>query len=525
MTSTSPRVGTREHRRASPSTLVAVLVLLSVLSTAVASLGAPLLVSIVRTEHVSVGASQWALTITLLFGAVATPVMGRLGDGRHRRATTLAGAGAVTAGCVLSALPAGFATLLVGRALQGVGLGLVPLATAMARDNLPAERSRPTIVVLGITTAAGIGVGYPLAGLFAQYLGLYSAFWFGAAVGAVALVASMVVLPPSPDRRARVDVPGAALLGLGVAGLLLVVAEGPTWGWTTPLTLVLAVVSVLVLAGWALVELRSAHPLIDLRLLRHRSVLAANATGLLVSLGFYPLMSLVVRYVQTPQAVGYGLGAPVVIAGLMLTPFSAASFAASRVAKRAVKVISSEWVVTGSGVALIGGFVIFLLARGAYVEIVIAMAVEGFGVGCVFAVNPLQIVAGVPEAETGSAMSFYQLVRTVAYSLASALSATVLVASIHAGHNQPTDAGYSSAALISILVLVIGLVVSLAFALTSRARCDEQPTSGSGSTGQPRPDGRPSRPRHAASPTRRPNQANVQTRAHRHGRDAACPDS
>jgi hypothetical protein len=53
--------------------------------------------------------------------------------------------------------------------------------------------------------------------------------------------------------------------------------------------------------------------------------------------------------------------------------------------------------------------VLFLLARGSYWQIVIAMAVDGCGVGCVYAVNPLQITGGVPPAETGSAMSFPSL--------------------------------------------------------------------------------------------------------------------
>jgi MFS family permease len=203
--------------RGSAQTLAAVLVLLAVVFTAVASLGAPLLATIVQVEHVSLASSQWALTITLLVGAVAAPLMGRLGDGHHRRAATLTGVATVTVGCVLSALPAEFAVLLAGRALQGVGLGLVPLATAFARDHLPAERSRHTIVILGTTTVAGIGAGYPVAGLFAQYLGLYSAFWFGAIVSALTLVASIVVLPASPARHRPIDIPGATVLGLGVA--------------------------------------------------------------------------------------------------------------------------------------------------------------------------------------------------------------------------------------------------------------------------------------------------------------------
>jgi predicted MFS family arabinose efflux permease len=291
-------------------------------------------------------------------------------------------------------------------------------------------------------------------------------------VSALALAASIVVLPASPDRRAPVDLPGAAVLGLGVAGLLLILAEGPAWGWSSPVTLTVAVLSVAFLAGWVVLELRTRDPLIDLRLLRHRQVLAANASGLLVSIGFYPLLSLVVRYVQTPAHIGYGFGAPVVIAGLMLTPLSLASLAASRVARPVAKRFSPEWVVAASGVVLIAALLVFLLTRSAYWQIIVSMALLGFGVGGVFAINPLQIVAGVPGGETGSAMSFYQLVRTVGYSIASALSATVLILYMHPGHTYPANAGYSTAALVSIAVLLAGLAVSTAFARTARPRVE-----------------------------------------------------
>ena len=95
--------------RASPGLLAAVLVFLAVESTAVASLGTPLLPTVQQAEHVSLAASQWALTVTLLTGAVTTPLMGRLGDGRLRRRTIIGAVAVMLAGCVLSALPAGFA--------------------------------------------------------------------------------------------------------------------------------------------------------------------------------------------------------------------------------------------------------------------------------------------------------------------------------------------------------------------------------------------------------------------------------
>jgi MFS family permease len=452
-------------RRGGPAVLAGVLVTLAVQSTAVASLGTPLLPTIQAADHVSLAASQWALTIALLTGAVGTPLLGRLGDGRLRRQAILGTVATMLAGCVLSAIPAGFATFLAGRALQGVGFGLVPLATAVARDSLPEERRGHTIMVIGITTAAGIGIGYPLVGLLAQGLGLYAPFWFAAALSALALVAALVVLPASPPRPVRVDAAGAVLLGLGIAGLLLVLTEGPAWGWASAVTVGSGIVSVALLAGWAGWELRARWPLIDLRLLRRRPVVAANVTAFLVAVGFYPLAPLVVRFVQTPAAAGYGFGASVLVAALMLTPFSLASFAASSAVRRLSRRVSAEVVVVLGCVTLIASMVLFLLARDAYWQIVTAMALDGFGVGCVYAVNPLQITSSVPAAETGSAMSFYQLARTVAYAIASALSATLLVLSIHRGHRLPTGAGYSAAALTSTVILAAALVAALLFAL------------------------------------------------------------
>src|SRR5258708_21421352 len=105
--------------RSSPPLLAAVLVFLAVESTAVASLGTPLLPTVEKVDHVSLAVSQLALTISLLTGAVATPVMGRLGDGRLRRQTTLGAVAVMLIGCRLSALPARIAGVLVGRGLPG----------------------------------------------------------------------------------------------------------------------------------------------------------------------------------------------------------------------------------------------------------------------------------------------------------------------------------------------------------------------------------------------------------------------
>src|SRR3954447_15152665 len=194
----------------------------------VSSLGASLIPTIATVEHVSLADAQWSLTITLLVGAIATPTMGRLGDGPHRRRVVLGGLTAVTVGCALSALPLPFGWLVVGRGLMGLGLGLTPLAMATAREAI--EDSRSTVSLLSITTVAGVGLGYPITGLIAEHLSFHAAFWFGAVVSAAALVAAAVVMPPSAQRsQHRLDTVGAVLLGAALGSVLLVLSEAEAW--------------------------------------------------------------------------------------------------------------------------------------------------------------------------------------------------------------------------------------------------------------------------------------------------------
>ena len=441
--------------------LVPVLVFLGLVVAVVSSLGAPLVPTIAAKDGVSLASAQWSLTIAFLIGAVATPVMGRLADGPLRRPVVLVALGVVVLGSVLAALPLGFAALLVGRGMQGVGLGLTSLAIAVARDHVPAERARPAIAMLSVTAVAGVGLGYPVTGLIAGHLGVHAGFWFGAAVSAVALVLAAVVLPGSRDRVAHpLDVPGAVLLGGALAGLLLALSEAESWGWTSVRLLIVTAVSLLLLATWVGQELRSAHPLVDLRLVRNRSVLTADVTGLLAGVGMYLLLSLVSRYVQTPTSTGYGFGASILVSGLVLLPFSVGSVAASRIAPVLARRTSADLVLPIGSVVFLGAMLSFLLARGSLWMVFVTMGVAGLGVGCTFAAMPGLIVRAVPASETGSATGFNQVLRTVGYSAGSALSATVLEAHTAAGRALPSGAGYSTAAVLGCAVFALTAVLS-----------------------------------------------------------------
>ena len=450
----------------SPRALVPVLIFIGTVVAVISSLGAPLIPAIAETMGTSLPDAQWALTVTLLVGAVATPVVGRLGDGRHRRAVILAALAVVTVGGALAALPLGLGWLVAGRGLQGFGLGLTPLAIATAREALHGRRAVSTIAALSVTVVAGVGLGYPLAGLVAELGGVHAAFWAGALVSVAALVAAAVVLPPSPEAPPRrLDVGGALLLGAGLAALLLALGNADTWGWASPLLWALLGGAVVLLVGWAAWEHRTPWPLVDLRLARGRLALSAHSAALLVGLGNYLLLASVPVLAQSPRPGGFD--ASIVVAGLVLLPFSAASVLGGRLARALADRAGASAVLPVAALVQGGAFLLFGLTRTDLWQLFLVMAVAGLGVGAAFAAFPALIVAAVPPSETGSAMSLNQVLRYVGFAVGSALTATVLAASTPEGASAPGAGGYAVLAVVGGAVCVA--TAALTWLVTSAA--------------------------------------------------------
>jgi MFS family permease len=448
--------------------LVPTLVLSGSLMAVVSSLGAPLITTLARADGVSLSTGEWILTITLLTGALATPVMGRLADGPRQRAVILAALATVVVGCVVSAVSGGFIVLIIGRGLQGVGLGLLPVAMAIARRNLPPDQARRTIATLSVTTAIGAGLGYPVTGLIAQVLDFRAAYWFGAITVAGALVLAALVLPPrSAGTSRRFDVVGACLLSLAVIGVSVVLSEGGAWGWASARSLGVIAASLVLLAAWIPFELRSADPLVDLRQVRDRSVLTADVSGFLISIAMYLLLPVIVEFVQIPPSAGYGFAASLVVSGLVLVPLSAASYVASRFLVTYERRFGSRTMIPLGSVVFAVGAMFFVVGHSALWEAFVAVAVCGLGVGFTTAAMPGFIVRAVAQSETGSALGFYQVVRSIGLTVGSALSAAVLMAHTRPGQTLPGVGGFEVALVIAAALCLATAVVS--FVLPGRA--------------------------------------------------------
>lgn len=459
--------------------LVAALVFIALVVAAIGSLGAPLITAVAEDYHVSLAAAQWTLTITLVSGAVATPLLGRLGSDRRRRPLVLGTLAAVVAGSVATAVPAPFAVLLAGRAVQGIGLGLTALMMATARQHL-GDRAPGTIAMLSVASTVGIGVGYPAAGLLVQLGGVRVAYLLGPVVAAAALIIAIMVLPH--DERAAgpgeesVDWLGAVLLSLGLVAVLLVTSDSELWTHHAVIAAGVLATGILVLSGWVLVERRVRRPLVDLKALRHPAVAGANLIMGVSGIAMYLLFTLITRYVQTPPRSGYGYGLSDLEAGLVLVPFSVLGFVAGRVIPWLRHRADPFTLLAANGVVVAVASGLFAITRTSGVAWpVVAMAVLGFGVGGFSAAMPQAILAVTPQRETAAAMSVNQVVRSVGFSIGSATSGLVLAAYTPTGHFVPDGSGYASAAWTVASLAVLAIVFA---AVTGAAQRRHRHVSG-----------------------------------------------
>ncbi len=450
------------------------LLVIGMVVSVISSLGAPLIPGIAEGFGASVGSAQWSLTLTLLIGAVSSPVVGRLGDGPHRRTVLLGCLAAVSFGGVLAATAPSLAVLLVGRSLQGLGLAIMPLSVAAARDALGPLRARRTIAALSVIGAVGIGLGYPVTGLIARYLDLSSAFWFGVATSTAALLIAFWIVPSvraeAPPRR--IDSWGALLVMSGLAGFLLAFENGTAWGWLSPATLGLGGGSIVLLALWTRHSLRTAEPLVDLRLLRHRSAASLNLSAFLLGVATYLVIALSIQYVQLDQ----GLGHTVLEASLALIPMSVVSLVVSSFVPGIEARIGAGAIVPLGAVGVASSATFSALTGDALWQTFVTTGLLGLGLGLSLSAFPNRILASVPQNETSSAMSLYQVIRYAGYTVGSGLAVSLLY--IFADTGRPVSSAYAAA-----------FVVSTAFALVAAAivwRYDRRSTSGRGS-GEPAP--------------------------------------
>jgi EmrB/QacA subfamily drug resistance transporter len=422
---------------------------------------APALPAIQREFGASTSAVTWVLTIYLLTASIATPVLGRLGDMFGKERVLVAVLLVLAAGTVIAALSSSLETLILGRAVQGAGGAIFPLAFGIIRDEFPREKVVTGIGLISATFGIGGGAGLVLAGVIVDHLDYTWIFWLSLVVIAGAVVATHLWVPESPVKTpARIDWGGAALLAAGLGSGLVAVSEGNAWGWTSAGVLGLLAASAVLLVIWGRYELRVTEPLVDMRMMRIRGVWTTNVTGLMVGFGMFGSFLLVPQLVQMPPEAGFGFGASVTQAGLFLLPSSAVMLFAGPLAGALGSRFGSRLPVL-VGIALVGtGFLQLALLHDEHWHIYLNSLITGAGIGLSFAGMATLIVDSVPQTQTGVATGMNTIMRSVGGALGAQISASIVGAHLGAA-GLPTESGFVTAFIVSAAALALAFAAGL----------------------------------------------------------------
>lgn len=417
------------------------------------------------------GATQlgWLFTAMTLVGAVSTPVLARLGDIAGKKPMILTVTGIATAGAVVVAMANSFLWVLVGRALEGVLLALIPLVYSLMRDTFPAR-----ILAFAVTIAAsGVGIvtiaGPFLAGYLVDNHGWRSVFWFLAVEQALGLLAILALVPGSRFRaRARLDLGGGILIGLGLAITLLAVSQGNAWGWSSTRTLGCFAAGLALLSLWTYVESRVAEPLISLEVLRRRSVSTVLGVGFLAQAALGLAATALPILVMTPREIGkdYGFGATATGLATFTATAGVATVVVGFLLGATIKRTGPKLPVLGGLVVLVAGSLFLAFVHLERWQVMVGFTLLGVTQALVISAIPAMVIAAVHRDIQGISAGMSGTTQSLGGAVGPTIGFAILashISSLAAGQPVYADSGffyaYLAAAILAVIAIIVALVV------------------------------------------------------------------
>lgn len=459
------------------SAVVGFLVLFELVSGIVQGMLPTLLPQLGASLHISAGRLGWVNTTQLLAAAVCVPVFGRLGDMYgHRRLLRIAVV-SLALGSVLVAWSPNFGLLLTGRVLQGPLAALLPLEIGLVRNRLDTHGARSAVGMLIGALTFGATVGMLVAGLLARSISsVHGILWVPAIAVVLCAGVAFFLIPEATSRTGgTVDWAGAGLLSVGLASLLLAIAQGPSWGWTAGSTLGCFTLALVSMTVWVLVELRVPAPLIDVRLTVSRGLAPVYAASFVLGAALYGSQTASVLFLASPpQKLGYGFGYDALGIAWMMLPSSAFAFVGSTLVPRLIRAVGGRAALTGSGIVMAVGYVVMVLAHGAPWQFVTANCLIGLGTGLALGGLPSLVLDGAPADRTGTATGVFNSFKTLGGSVGGAVFASVLTGITFAGTQVPKESAYTT---VWLCCAGVSVLVALASLLLVRHKADATPAT------------------------------------------------
>jgi MFS family permease len=389
----------------------------------------------------------WILSAYLLVGVVVTPVFGKLGDlyGKKRMllvamsiyaiAVTLAGFSPNIGAAFGVSRPNQIYGLIAVRAVQGIGMGMFPLAFAMIPEVFPPSKVGQSQGVLSGMFAAGACLGLVGGGYLAQTYGWQDTYHTVIPLAILVVILAYVLLkesPLHPDRR--VDVPGVASLGAALTFLMLGITEGATWGWGNlsavtffgipwgvPEFLLLAAV-VFVFFGWW--ETKAPSPVIQFAAFKRRNILVSNVNAVFAGMSMFFVFTAFTILVEYP--IGPGFNQSELTMGLLALPAAVSMLITGPIYGRLIPRLGPKPImIFGFLMQALGALLLLVLNRSLLELTILVIPLLSGNVAVLIAMTNM-IVLSADRFELGIQTGMNQTLRNLGSALAPVVTSTIL---------------------------------------------------------------------------------------------------
>lgn len=419
--------------------------------------------------------AAWTVSVYLLSAAVATPLLGKLGDQFGKDRMLLVTLALFTVGSVASIFAWDIWSLIAFRAVQGMGGAVYPLCFSVIRDEVPPQRMGIAMGLISSMLGAGGGLGMVMSGLIIDQVSWRWLFVAGAVIGVVAMALVARYVPPSPHRAPAVlDIPGALLLSAGLVAVLVALTEGRGWGWGSGRFVGVLLAGLVIIVIWGVVETRTAQPLVDMRMLARRPVLLTNLAGLFCGFAMYATFTVLPLFAQMPHGlpdalagrVDYGYDATATMAALLMLPAAALMVPAGPWGGLLGRRIGYRFALALGMLVAAAGTAAFAAFHAHRWQLVVFYAVGAAGVAIAFGAMPKLIADAVSPTETGIATGMNTVVRTIGSAIGAQVAVTLLAARTIPGTPVPAVDGFT----LSLWLGAGASVIAAVFALMLRER-------------------------------------------------------
>lgn len=357
---------------------------------------------------------QWVVTVYLLVLGIVVPSSGWLSDRIGPKRLYIVSLALFTVGSFFSGFAWSTASLIVFRAFQAVGGGLImPVTMSMIYQLVPRSRIGTAMGTFGVALILAPAIGPTLGGYLVEFVNWRFIFYVNVPIGILGVMAASAFIPEFPRHDAGpLDVPGAITSAVGLFALLFALSEGATWGWGSEAIVLLLYVAACSLALFVYFELHAPRPLLDLRVFGHAQFTLSLFISAVTSVALYSGVFYIPLFLQ----IVVGMGA--FHTGLVLLPASLVTAVLIPVSGRLYDRIGPAPLVVVGLAAMTATTYLFhnLSADTPSGTVVTWMALRA--VGMALAMMPVMTsgMTWIPTAEVGRASAISNIVQRVSAS-------------------------------------------------------------------------------------------------------------